>query len=125
MIGFIIREVSAIVNKIFKSIDIKKSDKVLVEDGQRVVKNQPIITRGGEDIASSEIAYAMFKGSQLLLIAQDHKVDIRNGSEVVVKEGEIVAPDEAVAFFDPFNFLEYLPRFFVKFDNFIVRIFHL
>jgi DNA-directed RNA polymerase subunit beta' len=92
-----------VVNKVFRSIDLKKSDKILVQDGQRVIKNQPIISRDGEEIVSTEIAYALFKGIHLLLIAQDHKVDIRNGSEVVVKEGEVVAPDEAIAFFDPFS----------------------
>jgi DNA-directed RNA polymerase subunit beta' len=91
------------VNKIFNTIDLKKDDNILVNDGQRIVKGQPIIDRKSEQIVSSDIAYVLFKGSQILLIAQDHKVEVRNGSEVVVKEGEIVAPDEAIAFFDPFS----------------------
>jgi DNA-directed RNA polymerase subunit beta' len=97
------RKGQLIVNRIFQNIELKPKDKVLVEDGQKVIKDQPIIERKNKEILSSDIAYVISRGNRLLLIAQDHKIDIRNGSELVVKEGDIVAPEEALAFFDPFS----------------------
>ena len=40
---------------------------------------------------------------RLLLIAQDQKIDVRNGSEVIVKPGDIVATNGTIATFDPFS----------------------
>jgi DNA-directed RNA polymerase subunit beta' len=97
------RKGQLIVNRIFEKIELKPKDKVLVEDGQKVIKDQPIIERKNKEILSSDIAYVISKDNHLLLIAQDHKIDIRNGSELVVNDGDIVAPEEALAFFDPFS----------------------
>ncbi|MBN1699498.1 MAG: DNA-directed RNA polymerase subunit beta' [Spirochaetales bacterium] len=97
------RKGQIIINRIFQNIDLKPKDKLLVENDQKVIRDQPIIERKNKKILSSDIAYVIVKGNQLLLIAQDHKIDIRNGSALVVKEGDIVAPEEALAFFDPFS----------------------
>jgi DNA-directed RNA polymerase subunit beta' len=51
---------------------------------------------------SSDIAYCLKKDDKLLLIAQDQKIDVRNGSEMVVQVGDVVGADETIAFFDPF-----------------------
>ncbi|MBN2532629.1 MAG: DNA-directed RNA polymerase subunit beta' [Spirochaetales bacterium] len=92
-----------LVNRIFENIELKPKDAILVEDGQKIIKGQAIVKRGKKKIESDDIAYIMFKDNHLLLIAQDQKIDIRNGSELVVKAGDIVAPEEAIAFYDPFS----------------------
>jgi DNA-directed RNA polymerase subunit beta' len=43
------------------------------------------------------------KGKSLLLIAQDQVVEIRNGSELLAKPGDVVQAEETIAFFDPFS----------------------
>jgi DNA-directed RNA polymerase subunit beta' len=96
--------------KIFTNIEIGKGDKILVQDGQRILKGDEIVLKADKTIAkATDISYAKVvadskKGpGRLLLIAQDQKIDVRNGSEVVVNPGDIVAANGTLATFDPFS----------------------
>jgi len=91
------------VSRIFKVITLEENDVVEATNGQKVIKGQSIIDRNGEKIYSSDIAYVHIKDNKLLLIAQEQHVAIRNGSELVVKVGDMVAAEEIMAFFDPFT----------------------
>jgi DNA-directed RNA polymerase subunit beta' len=97
----------AIVNKIMKEYKLEPKDEVLINDGQRIVKNAPIYRHGGKDVLSSEIAYAMIlesgKSRHLYLIGPDQKVEIRNGSEFMVKAGDVAEKEKTIATFDPFS----------------------
>lgn len=97
------RKGKVIIAKVLKTIEIEKKDKVLVKEGQKVLTGEPIVKRGEEDIVSSYIAYVLIKDDKLILIAQDQKVDVRNGSEMVVQIGDVVGAEETIAFFDPFT----------------------
>jgi DNA-directed RNA polymerase subunit beta' len=98
-----------VINKVMKEYKLESKDELLVEDGQRIVRDAPIIKRGGNAILSPEIAYAMIlkdekgKPSVFCLIGQDQKIEIRNGSEFVVKKGDLVEADKTIATFDPFS----------------------
>jgi DNA-directed RNA polymerase subunit beta' len=91
------------VHRILRTVEMKKGDRVLVEDGQKVLKGEVILQRRGEKIKAEEIAYVHRSKESLLLIAQPQRVDIRNGSELMVSPGQIVAVEEALAYFDPFS----------------------
>jgi DNA-directed RNA polymerase subunit beta' len=91
------------VHRILRTIEMKKGDRVLVEDGQKVLKGEVILQRKGEKITAEEIAYVHRSKEFLLLIAQPQRVDIRNGSELMVSPGQVVAAEEALAYFDPFS----------------------
>jgi DNA-directed RNA polymerase subunit beta' len=97
----------AIVNKVMKEFKLESRDELLSEDGQRVIRDAPIIKRGNKEILSPEIAYAMLleegRSRILYLIGQDQKIEIRNGSEFVVKKGEVVEAEKTIATFDPFS----------------------
>ena len=91
-------------NRVFGAFELSKGDVVLVEDGQRVMKDDPVIRKAdGAEIKSPSISYAKVLEGKLLLIAQEQKVEIRNGSEVVVAKGQILLANETIATFDPFN----------------------
>jgi DNA-directed RNA polymerase subunit beta' len=92
----------AIVDKVLKEYKLEPKDEVLVEDGKRVIRGEPLIRRKGENVLSSDIAYAMVLDGALYLIGQDQKIEIRNGSEVQVKKGQVVAKEATIATFDPF-----------------------
>jgi DNA-directed RNA polymerase subunit beta' len=102
-----------VVNKVMKEFKLEPADELLVEDGRRIIRGEPIIRRKGGDILSPEIAYAMVlenagdensgNTKTLYLIGQDQKIEIRNGSEFVVKKGEVVGAEKAIASFDPFS----------------------
>jgi DNA-directed RNA polymerase subunit beta' len=96
------------VNKVMKEYKLEPKDEILVEDGKRIIRGEPIIKRGGKEILSPDIAYAMILGDSkdtrtLCLIGQDQKIEIRNGSEFVVKKGEVVGAEKTIATFDPFS----------------------
>jgi DNA-directed RNA polymerase subunit beta' len=98
-----------VVNKVMKEYKLEPKDTLLVEDGKRIIRGEPIIKHGGKEILSPEIAYAMVlkspedSGSTLYLIGQDQKIEIRNGSEFVVKKGEVVPAEKPLASFDPYS----------------------
>jgi DNA-directed RNA polymerase subunit beta' len=97
----------AVVNKVMKEYKLEPKDTLLVENGKKIIRNEPIIKRGGKEILSTEIAYAMImeNGGEkfLYLIGQDQKIEIRNGSEFVVRKGEVVEAEKTIATFDPFS----------------------
>ncbi|MDR1507376.1 MAG: DNA-directed RNA polymerase subunit beta' [Treponema sp.] len=100
----------AVVNRVMKEHKLDSKDELLVEDGKRVIRGDPVIKHGSKEILSTEIAYAMIlegagrtKTKTLYLIGQDQKLDIRNGSEIAVKAGDVVEAEKTLASFDPFS----------------------
>ncbi|MDR1029994.1 MAG: DNA-directed RNA polymerase subunit beta' [Treponema sp.] len=93
----------AVVNKVMKDYRLEEHDNLLVENGKRIIRGEPIINHEGQNILSPEIAYAMVLQDHLYLIGQDQKIEIRNGSELVVKKGDVVAAEKTIATFDPFS----------------------
>ena len=93
------------VRRILANYELQKGDRVLVKDGQGLLKHEPepVIQRKGETISSSEICYVKLMPNRLLLIAQPQVIDIRNGAEIISKEGDVVPAEETIAFFDPFS----------------------
>ena len=90
------------INKVMKQYPLEAGDELLVEDGKRVIKGEPLIRRNGKEVLSTEIAYAMLINGQLCLIGPDQKLEVRNGSDLVVKKGQLVPADQTIATFDPF-----------------------
>jgi len=96
-------------SKIFSNFEIKDGDEVLVKDGQRILKGDSIVKHSdGKVDKASDISYAKMMGpdgkpSRVLLVAQELRIEMRNGSEVVVKPGDIVQPGATLASFDPFS----------------------
>lgn len=74
-----------------------------VQDGQKVVRDEVIGKKNGEEVKVGEIAYTAIRGDVLYLVAQDQKIDIRNGAELLVKVGDVVPAEESIAIFDPFS----------------------
>jgi DNA-directed RNA polymerase subunit beta' len=97
----------AVVNKVMKEYRLEAKDTLLVESGKKIIRGEPIIRCGGKEVLSTEIAYAlvMENGGEkyLYLIGQDQKIEIRNGSEFVVRKGEVVEAEKTIATFDPFS----------------------
>ncbi|MFP4642933.1 MAG: DNA-directed RNA polymerase subunit beta' [Spirochaetales bacterium] len=90
------------VNRVLREIELKDNDTLLVSEGEKIVKGQSVVSRDGEDIVAEDNAYATLRDRKLLLIAQEQKIDVRNGAELEVSEGDVVPADEPLASFDPF-----------------------
>jgi DNA-directed RNA polymerase subunit beta' len=96
--------------KIFSNFEAAKGDKILVQDGQRILKGDSIVKHADGSFAkATDISYAKViteakgGGGRVLLIAQDQRIEVRNGSEVIVKPGDIIAANATLATFDPFS----------------------
>ena len=97
------RKGSMMVTRIVKEFTIEKGDKLLVKDGDRIVKDTPLFERKGEVVKSSDIAAIVIKDDKLLLTSRELKVEIKNGSNVIVHVGDIVAEGQTIATFDPYS----------------------
>jgi DNA-directed RNA polymerase subunit beta' len=96
------RKGSLTVSKVFETLDVGPGEKVLVTEGQKVIEGSPLIERKGATVTSKHIAYVHLKDSRVFLVSQDMKVEIRNGSTVFVKVGDVVGANETIATFDQF-----------------------
>ena len=91
------------VDSVVDEESIEPGDEVLVEDGERVLKDKPIIRRGDKTIAASDNGRVVLRDSALYLVDIKTKkpIRIRNGSEVFVKAGDFVPAQAEIAMFDP------------------------
>ncbi len=91
------------VSRVFQNIELQKGDRKQVQDRGKVVKGQTVIKRSGEDVVAESNAYAVIRKDRMLLVAQDQRIEVRNGSELMVDEGDIAEADQTLATFDPFS----------------------
>jgi DNA-directed RNA polymerase subunit beta' len=90
-------------SKVLETIELAKGTKLLVEEGDKIVKGQDIVQKGKNNEQAKENAYAVVKDKTLYLVAQEQKIEIRNGADLLVKVGQIVPAEESIATFDPFS----------------------
>ncbi len=91
------------VSKIIREIDLEKSAKVKVVHGQKVTGGEVLVKQKSGEVKAEEIGFVYLKDDKIVLIAQDQKLDIRNGAELLVKEGDIVPANNSITTFDPFS----------------------
>ena len=90
------------VNRVIQQVAVESDDQLLVKDGQQVLGEEEIVRRGGDTIRAEDVGFIFLHQDQLLIITQPKRVDVRNGSEMLVKIGQVVPADETIAYFDPF-----------------------
>ena len=90
------------VNRVIQQIALHEDDQLLVQDGQQVLGEEELVRRGDETVRADDVGFIFLQQDQLLIIAQPKRVDVRNGSELLVKVGQVVPADETIAYFDPF-----------------------
>ena len=96
-----------VVNKVIQQLAVQPGDEVLVEDGQQVLGEAELLRRGGAAVSAADVGFIFFHEPQegerqILVIAQPKRVEVRNGSELLVAAGQVVPADETIAYFDPF-----------------------
>ena len=90
------------VNRVIQQVALHEDDQLLVQDGQQVLGEEELVRRGDETVRADDVGFIFLQQDQLLIIAQPKRVDVRNGSELLVKVGQVVPADETIAYFDPF-----------------------
>ena len=91
-----------VVNRVLQQLTLVKGDKLLAVEGQQVLAGDSLVEKKGSEVKSEEIGYVHRIGKQVLVTAQPRRVEIRNGSELMVEIDQIVPEDETMAYFDPF-----------------------
>ena len=90
-------------SRVLNEYALKKGETALVSTGTRVVKGNPLYTlKNGKEVLSENIAIAEVRDNIIYLTGQEQTIEIRNGSEVVVKENDVIKAGETVGTFDPF-----------------------
>ncbi len=90
-------------SRILSKHEIGKKDKLLVAHDDKIVRGQAVLKRGKEDVLAEDNAYAFINGDELYLVGHEQRLDIRNGAELLVKEGQLIDADVTIASFDPFS----------------------
>jgi DNA-directed RNA polymerase subunit beta' len=99
----------AIVSKVMHEYTIEAGDQVMVESGQRINPDVTIIRRGSAEIKAPDSTYVQILKSPdgnsdiLYLVGKEQKIEIRNGSDFLVKKGTVVEKEKTIATFDPFS----------------------
>jgi DNA-directed RNA polymerase subunit beta' len=99
----------AIVSKVMHEYPIGDGDQIMVESGQRINPDVTIIKRGSVDIKAPDSTYVQILKSPdgnsniLYLVGKEQKIEIRNGSDLLVKKGTVVEKEKTIATFDPFS----------------------
>jgi DNA-directed RNA polymerase subunit beta' len=94
-----------VVAKVIRVIDLESGAEIVAEHGQKLSGGEVLARVNGEEILSKEVAFVYLpsNGRQIILIAQDQKLDIRNGAELLARVEQVVPANEAIATFDPFS----------------------
>ena len=92
-----------VVSRILNSYDLAKGDKVLYEDGRRIIKGEDLIKQKNSTLKAEAIGYVKIMEDRVLILAQERKVEIRNGSTLLVSEGMLTVENQVLATFDPFT----------------------
>ena len=92
-----------IVAKIIREVDLKSGYEILVEEGQKVSVGEILGKFEGTELRAEEVGFIHFKNDKAMLLAQDLKVEIRSGAELLVDIGDVVKKDVSLATFDPFT----------------------
>ena len=90
------------VNRVIQQVAMQQDDVLLVADGQQVLGEAELIRRGDETVLAGDVGFVFLHEDQLLIIAQPKRVEVRNGSELLARVGQVVPADETIAYFDPF-----------------------
>jgi DNA-directed RNA polymerase subunit beta' len=92
-----------VIARVLRRIELGKKDKVKVSEGDKVTGGMKLAVKDGEEITAQENAFAHLRDSELMLIAQDQKLDVRNGAELKVGVDDVVQAGDSLATFDPFT----------------------
>ena len=91
------------VAKVLRTIPVEKGYSVEVADGQKVTGGEVLLRKGKDEIKAEEIAFVHLQDKQVVLVAQDQHLDVRNGAELHVGLGDIVPAEASITTFDPFS----------------------
>ncbi|MCQ2593676.1 MAG: DNA-directed RNA polymerase subunit beta' [Treponemataceae bacterium] len=89
--------------RVIDTVKVPKGASLKVENGDRVAKGAVLFTNKGEEVTAADVAQIEIRDDELLLKGREQIIEIRNGSTVFVKEGQLLAANETIGNFDPYT----------------------
>ena len=89
--------------RLIDTLNVESGDKVIVEDGARVLKGTVLVEKKSGNIVAKENGHIIIKDGVVYLASNEQKVEISNGSTIMVKDGDIVKSGDVIGTFDPFS----------------------
>lgn len=91
-------------SRIFEEYKLSDLKNIKVKNNQKIRKEFEIAsTKKGDSILSQNASIIKIIDGVLLLLNVEQEIEIRNGSELMMKEGDIVKAQETIAVFDLFS----------------------
>ena len=97
------RKGSMTVARIISKYEIPSGAEVFVKDGDKTLKDAVLFKVKDKETTASDVANIVVRDNMIYLVSKDLKIEIQNGSSVVVKAGDIVEERDTIATFDPFS----------------------
>ena len=97
------RKGSMMATRLIDTLNVESGDKVIVEDGARVLKGTVLVEKKSGNIVAKENGHIIIKDGVVYLASNEQKVEISNGSTIMVKDGDIVKSGDVIGTFDPFS----------------------
>jgi DNA-directed RNA polymerase subunit beta' len=99
---------SLIVRRVLASYDLPEEAEIQVFDGLWVNANDPLgkVRENGTSktiLAASAGMIRVFDNRKLYIVAKERSIPMKTGSQIFVKEGQIVQSGSVIAEFDPYN----------------------
>ena len=89
--------------RLIDSFELQNGDKLLVQDGGKILKGSVIAERKAGDVLARENGSIIVIDNIVYLAGNEQKVEISNGSTIQVKTGDIVKAGDVIGTFDPFS----------------------
>ena len=90
-------------SKVLKRIPMSNVDSLSVAHDDKVTVGAPLGRKDGAEVLSDEIAYVKLVNDEIILVSQPQRIDIRNGSNLLCSQDEVVPAGASIATFDPFS----------------------
>ncbi len=89
--------------RILDQVKMAGGDKILVDDGQAVLRGTPLISHSGKNVEAQVNGRVQIIGDTIYLVSKEQKIEIINGSTIYEKAGAIIEKGKAIGEFDPFS----------------------
>ncbi len=97
------RKGSMVVTPIIKAYEVPAKATLIVKDGDRVGKGQPLYKTSKEEVTAVDVARVVVRDNTVYLCKNELKMEIQNGSNVIVNEGDLVKAGDTIATFDLYS----------------------
>ena len=89
--------------RILDEIKVESNDEILVSDGEKLMRGNPLLKKDGKEILASANGSVIIKDGIIYLTSKEQKIEIANGSTIYAKAGDYVKKGEAIGEFDQFS----------------------